>query len=241
MDESALAQLKAMADTKTRTTQTTENLVETKGGSFDKTGDVASEWKRLHETGKEGEDVSIATLQQLAETQGEVDAFEFQSHVLDYIIEWERVIVTRIDAALEETKKYQQDRTHYETKVEKFRKTANEMEEKGKPVSKAFAEKLERNEEKLKEAWETHEASAGRTCVLIEAATQSGWRDLYHLVKITMKWESNRCGRVTDIYSHIPKSLDAMKATFNSSGNGAKKSPKQKKKKGTSAAATKDT
>ena len=61
MDESALAQLKPMADTKTRTTQTTENLVETKGGSFDKTGDVASEWKRLHETGKGGEDVSIAT------------------------------------------------------------------------------------------------------------------------------------------------------------------------------------
>ena len=228
MDEKSLTVLKALADTKTKTTNTTQNLVETKTESFDKSGDVASEWKRLQKDGKE-EVPSFAILQQLAETQGVVDAYELQSHVLDYAIEWERVITTRIDNELEATKKHQQDRTHYETKVEKLRKVVNDMEEKGKPVSTAFAEKLERNEEKLKEAFETHEASAGRSCVLIEAATQSGWRDLYHLVKNTMKWESNRVGRANDIYSHIPKSLDAMKVTFNGS-NGNKKAPPKRKK-----------
>jgi hypothetical protein len=98
--------------------------------------------------------------------------------------------------------------------VESLRQRANDMEVKGKASPANAVEKLHRNEEKLKEAYMVHEAAAGRLCVLIETVTQDGWKDLYHMAKNFMKWESNRVGRESDIYCKLSKTLDSMKTTF---------------------------
>ena len=214
MEEKELLQLQDLAAPPGQAT-TTANLSKS---DSQRTGDVASEWKRLLGKNKDTK-TSLAILQQLSETQNQVDMREYQNHIADYVTEWDRVVTTRIDKDIESVKLLQSDRTHYEVKVERLRKNVNELQQKEKPVPKSTEEKLDRNEEKLKEAWTAHEAAAGKLCVLMEAATQGGWRDLYHLVKNTMKWESNRVGRLNDIYLNLPKTLESMKSTYNGASN----------------------
>jgi hypothetical protein len=181
--------------------------------------------------------VSFQCIQQLASAQGHVDTMEFQTHVLDYVAEWEKVITTRIDSEWKDVKKLAADRGHYENKVEVLRKKTNEMQAKGKVTPSATAEKLQRNEEKLKEAFEIYELAAGKLCVLIEEATTGGWRDLYPLVKNVMKWEANRVGRESDIYAKLLPTLVILKNTYvaadkskskNGNGNGNGKSKTKK-------------
>jgi hypothetical protein len=159
--------------------------------------------------------VSFQSIQQLASAQGHVDTIEFQSHVLDYVTEWERVVTTRIDSAWKNVKKLGADRGHYENKVEALRLKTNEIETKGKLTPTGTVEKLNRNEEKLKEAFEIHELAAGKLCVLMEEATISGgWRDLFPVVKNVMKGEANRVGRENDIYAKLLPTLEVLKLAY---------------------------
>jgi len=87
------------------------------------------------------------------------------------------------------------------------------MEAKGKETSKQV-ERLNRNEQKLKNAWESHEQRAGKLCVLLEQVTKYGWMDLYPLVKNSIKWELNRLGRENVIYGRLPSTLDSLKSSF---------------------------
>jgi hypothetical protein len=157
---------------------------------------------------------SVEALEQLAATQGIVNEREYNDRVVDYAIEWEKTVTEQVESELKKVRKLQGDRSYYEKKVETLRQRANNLEEKGKTIPASQAERLERNETKLKEAFVLHEKEAGRLCVLIEEVTSNGWKDLYHLVKNYCKWESNRVSRETDIYSELSTTIDSMKSTF---------------------------
>ncbi|KAG7372398.1 hypothetical protein IV203_018541 [Nitzschia inconspicua] len=135
---------------------------------------------------------------------------EYQTHVVDYVVEWERVVTERIDAELKYTKELESTRRHYEDKIIRLREKSNEIEEKGKEPSKGQAEKLARNEDKLKDAFTKHERQAGKLCALIEAVTHEGYKDLYPLVKNYMKWEMNRISREHDIAERLSETLECM-------------------------------
>lgn len=180
--------------------------------------------------------VSLQAIQQLASAQGHVDIMEFQSHILDYVNEWEWVVTTRIDAELKLSRKQAADRAHYESKVEALRKKSNELETRGKVTPTGTAEKLKRNEEKLKEAFEIYELAAGKLCVLIEEATAGGWRDLYPLVQNVMKWEAHRVESENDIYAKLLPTSEVLMLTYMESDKSSKlqikkTSPKKKTKK----------
>jgi hypothetical protein len=157
---------------------------------------------------------SVEALEQLAATQGIVNEREYNDRVVVYAIEWEKTVTEQVESELKKVRKLQGDRSYYEKKVETLRQRANNLEAKGKTIPASQAERLERNETKLKEAFVLHEKEAGRLCVLIEEVTSNGWKDLYHLVKNYCKWESNRVSRETDIYSELSTTIDTMKSTF---------------------------
>lgn len=156
---------------------------------------------------------SMVALEQLASIQATINLMEYQRHVIDYAVEWEQVITSRIDKEIKEVNKLRQDRSHYEKKVDGLRNKVNALESKGKPTPDATSVKLTRNEEKLREAWESHETSSGRLVVLIEEAVKFGWKDLYPIVKNAMKWEVNRVARENETYGRLPLTLEAMKST----------------------------
>ena len=136
-------------------------------------------------------------------------------------------MTTRIDYEWKQSKKLAADRGHYENKVEALRKKTNELESKGKVTPSATAEKLKRNEEKLKEAFELYELAAGKLCVLIAEATTGGWRDLYPLVQNVMDWEANRVGHEGEIYAKLLSTSEVLKVTYMATDKS--KSPTSKK------------
>lgn len=102
----------------------------------------------------------------------------------------------------------------FEISVDGLRRKVNGLESKGKEIPQPQVERLSRNEQKLKNAWETHEQRAGKLCVLIEQVTEQGWKDLYPLIKNAIKWEVNRLGRENVTYGRLPSALDAMEISF---------------------------
>ena len=177
-------------------------------GSAKSVSQVCTEWQKRTKT-----DVSsLEVLKQWSSAQAIVNAREYGKHVVQYAEEWEEAVTERVEKEQKNVRKLLGDRSHYEKKVEAMRKRDNEMQTKGKTSTAGQLEKLQRNEEKLRESFTIHESEAGRLCVLIGTVTQEGWRDLYFLAKNYMKWESNRVGRESDIFSEIPKTLDSMKA-----------------------------
>jgi hypothetical protein len=157
---------------------------------------------------------SLVALAQLASTQATTNLLEYQRHVIDYAVEWDQVVTSRADKEIKEVNKLRQNRLHYEQKVDGLRDKVNVLEGKDKKVPQGTLDKLKRNEDKLKEAWESHETTSGRLVVLLEEAVVSGWKDLYPLVQNSMKWEVNRVARENETYGRLPLTLEAMKSTF---------------------------
>jgi len=166
------------------------------------------------DVGKTKNDESLAHINQAAAKEAKESAIDFHKKVVDYATEWESIVTTRIDDKLRDCKKLGQDRSHYEGKVDKLRQDINKTENSGREAPESKMEKLKRNEEKLKEAFEKHEELAGKTCVLIEEVVQSGWKDLYPLIKSTMNWEVNRVKNEAEIFSEIPEALDRLVITY---------------------------
>lgn len=139
---------------------------------------------------------------------------QFDTTVLDYVLEWDRVTSERITAELKEAGKLKSTRSHYEDKVNKLRKEQHECEEKGKKMKKSNVEKLERNEDKLHKAYNEHEEYCGHLCVLIEeASTNIGrWRDLLPLARGYMKWESDRCASEMRLIGNLDSWIAKMEA-----------------------------
>jgi hypothetical protein len=156
------------------------------------------------------DNISLYGLYSFGAAQGVANDNEFQTHVVDYVVDWERIVTERIDIEMKNVKKLERERRHYEEKVEKLRERSSNTEAKGKEPSMCQVEKLDRNEEKLKDAFTKHEHQAGKLCVLIEAVTHQGYKDIYPLVKKYMKWEINRCVREHDIAEGLSKTLKSL-------------------------------
>ena len=124
---------------------------------------------------------SLAVVQKFGAAHAIGNRREYDQHVVTYAVEWEEAVTERVDRDLKHVKKLQGDRDHYEKKVEMLRKKAHDLELKGKPSPAAQVEKLERNENKLREAFIIHETEAGRLCALIETITRDGWLELYNV------------------------------------------------------------
>jgi hypothetical protein len=107
---------------------------------------------------------------------------KFGQFVIDYAVEWQRVVVTRCDKTLKEAERLRVEVDHYQSKVESLRQSANEKMAKGKQVDQKSAEKLTRNEEKLIQIKEENKKFTANTCLLVEELTERSWRDLHPLL-----------------------------------------------------------
>lgn len=145
-------------------------------------------------------------------------AASYEDKVVDYCIEWERIITSRVDAELKETNKMHFKLNHYTSKVLGLRKKVNSHNNRGNETpDKKLSEKLKRNEVKLQDAWKAHERSASKLCDLIEEVTARGWKDLYPLVTASMQLEVERAsGEYSDI-AKLAVISDSLTDFFNNS------------------------
>jgi hypothetical protein len=125
--------------------------------------------------------LSLASVHQLALMNEKKISEEYDKFMVAYALEWEEIVTSRLDKEIKAVQQLQRKRNHYEKKVSGsllgLRKRTNNIEKNGKEVPPALAEKLQRNEQKLQEAFSLHENSAAKLCALLEEATASGWKD----------------------------------------------------------------
>lgn len=71
----------------------------------------------------------------------------------------------------------------------------------GIPVK--LEEKLERNQQKLEQAWKEHESAASMLCHLLEQVTHKGWKDLAPLCDKAMEWECDRAMHDYKVFTRL--------------------------------------
>lgn len=107
---------------------------------------------------------------------------KYAQFVVEYTMEWEKVITNRITVGLKKAEGLRRDLDHYQQKVESLRQSANQAMAKGKNVNSSAADKLSRNEEKFIKAKQEYDVFATDLCILMEEVTDRSWRDLHPLM-----------------------------------------------------------
>ena len=127
---------------------------------------------------------------------------EEQKDLVKYVADWERIVTSRVQTKYLEYSKQRKELNHYAKKVEGLLAEEERLKERGKPMKPKSVEKLQRNEDKLKGARETHDNSGESLLMLMDEVTLRAWRDAFPLLKKSVVFESD----FADInYRHMAK------------------------------------
>lgn len=129
-----------------------------------------------------GSSVSYAAINQRVASSTSGYADKYDKFVVDYVVEWDKVLTTRVSAGLKTTEGLRRDLDHYQKKVEEMRVQSNKVMAKGKIVDEKTTERLKRNEEKLVQAKESFNKAARDMCMLLEETTDRSWKDLHPIL-----------------------------------------------------------
>jgi hypothetical protein len=108
-------------------------------------------------------------------------SLKFQRKVIQYCIDWQLEVSSRVERAKKETRYLLSRLAHYLKKVERLReKTASSDDP-----------KLQRNVGKLQAAWSAHEVKSTQYSYILQEVTLRGWKELYPLLKniLQLEWE----------------------------------------------------
>ncbi|KAL7442102.1 hypothetical protein ACHAXH_006764 [Discostella pseudostelligera] len=107
---------------------------------------------------------------------------KYNEHILNYAIEWERILSTRIKGHLAQSEKLRLDLDHYGRKVEDLSRTINKTMAKGKNIDDKEVDKLKRNEQKLAQSRIEYDRFVNDLCGFMEEVMERGWKDLHPLL-----------------------------------------------------------
>ena len=122
------------------------------------------------------------------ETNSKLDE---QKDLVKYVADWERIVTSRVQSKYLEYSKQRKELNHYAKKVEGLLAEEERLKERGKPMKPKSVEKLQRNEDKLKGARETHDNSGESLLMLMDEVTLRAWRDAFPLLKKSVVFESD--------------------------------------------------
>jgi len=106
----------------------------------------------------------------------------FLTHVVEYAIEWEKVIVARVSASLKQAERLRRDQDHYRGKVDNIQRDAGKIISRGRELDPKLSEKLERNEEKLRNSQKEYQKFRSDLCLLMAEVTEKSWKDLHPIL-----------------------------------------------------------
>jgi len=147
----------------------------------------------------------------IIDLQAESRASEFKAFALDYFVDWQETVTTRINADIKKTDQYRQDADHYKTKVESLAAGKKRLEEKKRPVPDSTLEKLRRNQEKLEEATIVYNAAALDLFLLMEELVDRAWRDLYPLFLAVLQWDIETTQDDSSVVKDLKEMVEKLK------------------------------
>jgi hypothetical protein len=138
--------------------------------------------------------LSYLSVQEGVVGKAKVYGQKFAQFVVDYAVEWEKVVTMRVDRGLKTAEQLRLELDHYQRKVESLRQSANATMVKGKQVDTKAADRLIRNEEKLGKCKDTHTKFIASLCTLMDEVTNRSWRDLHPLLVKIAQFEVTLSG-----------------------------------------------
>lgn len=143
---------------------------------------------------------------------------KYKQFVLDYAIEWEKVVTGRINEGLKTSEKLRRDLNHYQKKVESLRLSVNQAMARGKSVKSDTQEKLRRNEEKLIASKQSYNKAATDLCILMEEVTERSWRDLHPLLIKCAQFDSTLSNDESKVLGSLNQVVNQLKQVAVASG-----------------------
>lgn len=122
----------------------------------------------------------------------------FLEHIVEYAVNWEKVVVTRVSASLKTAEKLRIELDHYTKKVENIQMSMV----KGKTADKN-QEKLSRNTTKLANSKKEYEDYFADLTLLIEEVTTRGWKDLHPILLKMVQFDINLAFDENEILSNL--------------------------------------
>uniref|UniRef100_A0A7R9ZJ89 BAR domain-containing protein n=1 Tax=Craspedostauros australis TaxID=1486917 RepID=A0A7R9ZJ89_9STRA len=153
---------------------------------------------------------SLRAVNYSVQRQTRLNANDFQKEVLKFAIQWEDYVRGNVDPQIEKVTELQRVRVHYESKLPTLRATHNRLQSEGKKINPTDAQKLERNEAKLKAAFTEHETAATHLCAWLDEIVRNGMVDLLPMMLKAIELMNNR----TSIEQHVQQQrlFDACEA-----------------------------
>eukprot|EP00554_Chaetoceros_debilis_P006407 CAMPEP_0194075512 /NCGR_PEP_ID=MMETSP0149-20130528/2507_1 /TAXON_ID=122233 /ORGANISM="Chaetoceros debilis, Strain MM31A-1" /LENGTH=673 /DNA_ID=CAMNT_0038756017 /DNA_START=37 /DNA_END=2058 /DNA_ORIENTATION=+ len=135
----------------------------------------------------------------------------FLDHVVEYAVEWERVVVSRVSHSLNRADKLRLDLDHYQTKVDTIRSEKTRRIAKGGMIDSKMAEKLYRNEAKLSHSRQKYETYASDLSQLIEEVTARGWKDLHPILLKVSQFDATLAFDEHQLLSNLNQVASSLK------------------------------
>jgi len=131
------------------------------------------------------------------------NADRFLKHIVEYAIEWEKVIVARVTTSLKTSENLRRDLDHYASKVESLKLECNKAIARGRMVDGKVTTRLQRNEEKRSQAKTEYDVFAAGLMVLLEEVCVRGWKDLHPILLKLAQFDRTTSGEESGVFGHL--------------------------------------
>lgn len=155
--------------------------------------------------------LSYLSIQEGVSGKAKMYTQKYSQFVIDYAVEWEKVVTSRVNTGLKNAEQLRVELDHYQRKVESLRQTANATMAKGKQVDQKSGERLTRNEEKLVKVRQTYNNFVAGLCTLIDEVTDRSWRDLHPLMVKIAQFEVTVSGDEAKALASLNTIVNEMK------------------------------
>ena len=135
---------------------------------------------------------------------------DFATKIVDYTSEWLKMVTLTFDTEIKEAKQAHKDLEHYRKKIGSLRTDKMKMIAKGKEIAPKDAEKLDRNEEKLKAAERTAKKHDANLLSLVEDLIERSWKDTYPLLVELLEFDMTASESKASKLLNLKKVLDEL-------------------------------
>ncbi|KAL7565544.1 hypothetical protein ACA910_003821 [Epithemia clementina (nom. ined.)] len=159
---------------------------------------------------------STQAMKSVSQTTLDRRAVEFQTKVLDYVDLWQATVTTRVNNGMKNTDTLRREVDHYSTKLESLQKTGlrknNKADQPPAPPSAQEMEKMQRNQEKYRQAQEVYQKAALEHYWVLDEVVNRSWRDLHPILDQLLQLDTAlvQDSNSKDVLAKYEKTLAAL-------------------------------
>jgi len=156
--------------------------------------------------------ISFASIHEQLFMKKRVMIERYLLHIVNYAIEWERVVNERVIIGLKKVTDLRREMDHYEMKVGSLRNSANSTMSRGKMVDPKVTEKLRRNETKFYDSRQSYDEFSSEFFRLIDEVCINSWKDLHPLVIKMTQFDSTVVTEEYNSFRQLDSVLNKLKS-----------------------------